>query len=152
MSHAFAGTLLLPGEEGPGLSAVLETVDADVKLVAGEDELGSWSHDECSVTAIGEGSFKVVLGGEMVLFTPDTPIQFANVMVEPEPEPARSVPLADRIGAETKGRKNRVTTPTKVQPLKSVAKQEVLGRAVTYMVVAVSCALMIALLLLSTTL
>lgn len=152
MSYAFAGTLLLPGEEGPGLDAVLETVDTDIKLVTGEEELGSWSQDECEVTPTDGGAFKVVLGGEMVLFVPDTPNQFADAMTEPAEDPVVSTPLKARIEAQTNGKPKKAAKPTKIEPLKSVGKEELLGRTVTMMVIAVSCVLIVALLVLTTTL
>jgi hypothetical protein len=151
MSQAFAGVLLLPGEEGPGLAAVLETVEADLKLVTGAEELGSRSQDECNITSAGKGSFKVVLGGEMVLFTPDTPIQFAKALTAPpQPEP-KSTPLAARIDAQNQGKKKKAE-PTKFEPLKSVAKDDILGRTVTFMILAVSSGLIVALLALTSSL
>ena len=149
MSQAFAGTLLLPGEEGPGLDAVLETVATDIKLVTGEEELGSWAQAECAVTPTGDGAFKVVLGGEIVVFVPDAPIQFAEAMTEPEP--AKSTPLASRIEAQTSGTSMTETKATKIEPLKSVGKDDVLSRSVTMMIVAMSCVLIAALLVLSFT-
>jgi len=151
MSQAFAGTLLLPGEEGPGLDAVLETIETDVKLLTGEEELGSWAQAECAVTSAGEGAFKVVLGGEMVVFLPDTPIQFAEAMTEPEPV-VKSTPLAARIEAQTNGKPKKASKPAKIEPLKSVGKEEVLGRTITMMIIAVSSVLIVGLLLLSTNL
>jgi hypothetical protein len=46
MGSAFAGTLLLPGEDGPGLDAVLETVEDEFMLTAGIEHLGSWSQTD----------------------------------------------------------------------------------------------------------
>jgi hypothetical protein len=152
MSQAFAGTLLLPGEEGPGLAAVLETIEADVKLLTGAEELGSWNLDECNVTDVGKGSFKVVLGGEMVLFKPDTPIQFAEALSIPlEPAP-KSTPLAARIEAQSEGKKKKQAEPAKIEPLKSVGKDDILGRTVMFLVMAVSCVLIVALLALTSAL
>ncbi|MDA2978743.1 MAG: hypothetical protein O3B42_03125 [Actinomycetota bacterium] len=149
MDQAFAGMLLLPGEEGPGLAAVLETVAADVKLLTGAEELGSWNVDDCNVTAAGKGRFKVVLGGEMVMFTPDTPIQFAEAMtIPPEPEP-KSIPLAARIEAQSPGKKKTKAEPAKIEPLKSIAKDEVLGRTLMFLILAVSSALIVTLLVLT---
>lgn len=151
MAQAFAGTLLLPGEEGPGLDAVLETAETDIKLVTGEQELGSWSAEECTVTPSGEGVFTVVLGGETVLFYPDTPNQFAERLAPPEPT-VTSTPLKERIEAQTGGKRKSQPKPAKIEPLKSVGKEEVLGRTITMMIVAVSCVLIVALLLLSSNL
>ena len=149
MGQAFAGLLLLPGEEGPGLAAVLETVAADVKLLTGAEELGSWNVDDCNVTAAGKGKFKVVLGGEMVLFTPDTPIQFAEAMtIPPEPEP-KSNPLGARIEAQNPGKKKTNAEPARMEPLKSVGKDEVLGRTLMFLIMVVSSVLILTLLVLT---
>ncbi len=155
MSQAFAGTLLLPGEEGPGLGAVLETVERDVKLVAGELELGSWAQDDCTVTSAGQGAFEMVLGGEVVMFTPDTPRQFAEAMAASVDPNGASIPLAARLESQTEGKKKQKrepAEPTRIEPLKSVGKTEVLGGMLTFTIVAVSCLLMAALLMLSTSL
>jgi len=155
MSQAFAGTLLLPGEEGPGLAAVLETVEKDVKLLAGESELGSWTQEECTVTSAGRGAFEMVLGGEVVLFTPDTPRQFAEAMAAAVDPNGVSIPLAARIESQNddaKKKKRKPAEPTRIEPLKSVGKDEVLGGRLTLAIVAVSCLLIAALLMLSTSL
>lgn len=151
MSQAFAGVLLLPGEEGPGLDAVLETVATDVKLLSEAEELRSWNQDECNVSSAGHGKFKVVLGGEMVLFTPETPIQFAEAMTVPQEPEVKSIPLAARIDAQHHGKKKKAE-PAKIEPLKSVGKDDMLGRTAMFMIMAVSGALIAALLLLTSTL
>ncbi len=151
MGSAFAGTLLLPGEQGPGLDAVLETIEDEVMLTAGSEHLGSWAHDECRVTPVGEGSFKVVLGGEMVLFTPETPAQFAEAMTDPSDEfAATASPLAERIAAQGGHKADPDAKPDKIMPLISVAKgDEIFGRTVVTMIIAVSSVLIVALLVLS---
>ena len=153
MSNAFAGTLLLPGEDEPGLDAVLETIEDEIMLSAGSEQLGSWSQDECTVTSVGGGAFKIVLGGEMVLFTPETPTQFAEVMsVSSDDDPVTATPLAARIAAQggTKTDQKPKPKPEKIMPLVSVAKgDEVFGRTVVTMVIAVSAVLIVALLVLT---
>lgn len=151
MGSAFAGTLLLPGEEGPGLAAVLETVEDEIMLTAGNEHLGSWTQERCQVAPVGEGSFKVVLDGEMVLFTPDTPAQFAEALSDPTSDRAtEAFPLAERIAAHGKDGRSSKRTQEKVMPLISVAKgDQVFGRTVVTMVVAVSSVLIVALLVLS---
>jgi hypothetical protein len=142
---------LLPGEEGSGLDAVLETVEDEIMLTAGTEHLGSWTQTECTVTSVGEGSFKVILGGEMVLFTPETPDQFAEAMTDPVSEDSVTAsPLAERIAAHSGDRSEESTKPDKVMPLISVAKgDEIFGRTVVTMIIAVSSVLIVALLLLS---
>ena len=151
MGSAFAGTLLLPGEDGLGLDAVLETVEDEVMLTAGAEHLGSWNQDDCAVTPVGEGSFKVILGGEMVLFTPETPTQFAEAMIDPSgDDTVTASPLAERIAAQGEGSSDRKKKQDKVMPLISVAKgDEIFGRTVVTMIIAVSSVLIVALLVLS---
>lgn len=150
MSQAFAGTLLLPGEEGPGLDAVLETLERDVTLVAGESELGSWAQGDCKVTSTGQGAFEMVLGGEVVLFTPDTPRQFAEAMLASIDPDGTSMPFAVRIESEPKGKKKRKPAEeTRIRPRKSAGRDEVLGGPITFLIVAVSGILIVALLMLS---
>lgn len=151
MADAFAGTLLLPDEEGSGLDAVLETVDTDIKLLTGDQELGSWSQDECEVTPAGDGAFRVALGDEVVLFVPDAPHQFANLMTNEEP-PSAATPLKVRIEAQTSGAPTGRAKPAKIEPLKSVGKVEVLGRGMTALIVGVSSILIVALVVLSSSL
>ena len=149
MGSAFAGTLLLPGEDGPGLDAVLETLEDEVMLTAGAEHLGSWNQTDCKVAPVGEGAFKIVLGGEMVLFTPETPAQFAEAMSDPSDDyVVQASPLAERIAAHADDKPKK--KPEKVMPLVSVAKgDEVFGRTVVTMIIAVSCVLIVALLVLT---
>jgi hypothetical protein len=151
MSSAFAGTLLLPGEDGPGLDAVLETIEDEITLTAGTEQLGSWSQGECVVTSVGEGSFKVVLGGEMVLFTPETPSQFAAALTVPSDDDAvTATPLAARIAAQGGQPSDQKAKQEKIMPLISVAKgDEVFGRTVVTMIIAVSAVLIVALMVLT---
>jgi hypothetical protein len=150
MSSAFAGTLLLPGEDGPGLDAVLETIEDEITLTAGSEQLGSWSQGECTITSVGQGSFKVVLAGEMVLFTPETPSQFAAALsVESDEDVVTATPLAARIAAQG-GQSNQKAKQEKIMPLISVAKgNEVFGRTVVTIIVAVSAVLIVALMVLT---
>jgi hypothetical protein len=151
MSSAYAGTLLLPGEEGPGLNAVLETVEDEIMLTAGSEHLGSWNQGECTVTSIGQGAFKVVLSGEMVMFTPDTPTQFAEAMTVPDTgDDVTATPLAARIAAQGETSREKKPKADKVMPLVSVAKgDEIFGRTVVTMIIAVSAVLVVALLVLT---
>jgi hypothetical protein len=150
MGSAFAGTLLLPGEDGPGLDAVLETVEDEIMLTAGTEHLGSWSQTDCKIASVGEGAFKMVLGGEMVLFTPETPSQFAEAMTESSGDDAATASsLAERIAAHSDDAPTKKKSD-KVMPLISVQKgDEIFGRTVVTMVIAVSSVLVVALLVLS---
>lgn len=152
MTHAFAGMLLLPGEEGDGLAAVLQAEPDDVKLTAGSEELGSWTTSECHVTPVGKGAFSVTLGGEKVLFTPDSPAQFAEVMAVPlQPEP---VETKKQISVASKEEKARAKHLEAVQKAKKAAvnakpEKELLGKGLTFLIVTVSTGLMASLLVLS---
>lgn len=91
MSKVFAGSLVLPGEQGPGLDAALELGDDVVRLVAGTDELGAWGARDLHVEPSGKGAFRLGLGTEEVFFTPSSPSSFAEAMHVPlQPEQARS--------------------------------------------------------------
>ena len=89
MSNVFVGSVLLPGEEGPGLQAAVEMGDAGVRLTAGAEELGRWNSYD--VTPSGKGSFRLDLDGEEVYFTPSSPSRFAEVM---------QVPLAPEVAPD----------------------------------------------------
>lgn len=151
MSQVFAGTLLLPGEEGPGLAAVLEATEGEVTLTTGSEMLGSWTQDDCVVTPVDGGSFKVVLGGEMVLFTPESPDKFAEAMTDPGvDEIVTATPLAARIAAHGGHSTDPDAERDRLMPLISVAKgDEIFGRTVIIMIMAVSSVLIVALLLLT---
>lgn len=85
----FRGAVLLPGETGDGLHASLEMDDELVRLVAGDDELGSWERDDCDVVPSGKGSFQMDLAGELLSFVPESPSAFAEAMTIPlAPEPS----------------------------------------------------------------
>ena len=80
--------MLLPGEDGDGLHATLEIDEELIRLTSGEDELGSWSREECDVSPSGKGSFQLDLAGENLEFTPSSPSAFAETMTVPlAPEP-----------------------------------------------------------------
>ena len=93
MSNVFVGSVLLPGEEGPGLDAAVEMGDTGVRLTAGAEELGSWSRYD--VTPSGKGSFRLDLDDEHVYFTPSSPSKFAEVM---------QVPLAPDVTPEAEAK------------------------------------------------
>ncbi len=88
MSQVFNGSVLLPGESGPGLSVSFELGSDFVRLLAGEDELGTWAQRECDVAPAGKGSFSMELGDESLTFTPASPSAFAEAMTVPlQPDP-----------------------------------------------------------------
>jgi hypothetical protein len=154
MTHAFAGTLLLPGEEGDGLAAVLQAAPEDVKLSAGDEELGSWSLSDCEIEPVGKGAFSVTLGGEIVLFTPETPAQFAEILTIPlQPERVEEV---QKTASEKKEEKLRAKHMDQVAKAKKAAieakpEKELLGKGLTFMIVAMSTVLIVALLVISLT-
>ena len=90
MSKVFAGSVLLPGEQGPGLNASFEMDDESVKLYAGDEELGAWEQTDFDVVPSGKGAFRIALAGEEVFFTPSSPSSFAEAMHVPlQPEPSK---------------------------------------------------------------
>lgn len=98
MSQVFAGSVLLPNEQGPGLNASLEIDDSVVSLMAGADALGRWSSSEFDVEPSGKGAFRLALGAEELYFTPSSPAKFAEAMhvpLQPEPSGAKEKPKYD---------------------------------------------------------
>lgn len=88
MSQMFNGVVLLPDEAGEGLQARLERKSETVRLIAGENELGSWQLGECNVSPTGKGSFRIAFAGEELIFKPESPSLFAEAMHVPlAPEP-----------------------------------------------------------------
>ncbi len=154
MTHAFAGTLLLPGEEGEGLAAVLQAAPEDVKLSAGDEELGSWDISECEIEPVGKGAFSVTLGGEIVLFTPETPAQFAEVLtvpLQPEFEEAPQKSAAEKKEEKARAKHMDAVAKAKKAAIEAKPDKEVLGKGLTFLIVAASTVLMAVLLVISLT-
>lgn len=78
MSKTFTGDVLLPGEAGSGLAATLTLDPERVTLASGDSQLGSWDRSDYVITPENNGSFNLTLGGESVLFRPDSPSEFAG--------------------------------------------------------------------------
>lgn len=156
MTHAFAGMVLLPGEDGDGLAAVLQTAPEDIRLSAGAEELGSWSTDDMKIAPVGKGVFAVDLAGEQILFTPETPAQFAEAMTVPLQPERTDTSKQTSVRKEEKSRLKREKQEAKMAKAraKAVATQEkeVLGKGLTVAVVGVSAAVMGALVAISVTL
>lgn len=88
MVRVFDGSILLSGESGPGLHASFERGAGRVRLLTGDDELGTWDDDDTVVVPIGKGEFALELGGEHLTFRPTSPSAFAEAMAVPlQPEP-----------------------------------------------------------------
>ncbi|MCL1594538.1 MAG: hypothetical protein M3132_09320 [Actinomycetia bacterium] len=95
MNQVFTGSVLLPGETGPGLDASFELGSDFVRLFTGDGDLGTWTEREYDVAPVGKGAFKVDLGSEHVVFTPSSPSAFAEavtVPLQPEPKGKKSDP------------------------------------------------------------
>ncbi|MCB1247058.1 MAG: hypothetical protein KDB69_07330 [Acidimicrobiia bacterium] len=160
MTNAFAGTVLLPGEDGDGLAAVLQTESEteDVRLSAGEEELGSWRLSDTKIEPVGKGVFSVKLGGEQILFTPQMPAQFAEALTVPlQPEPAQTTPSKSSVRKDEKARMKREKSDAKVAKERASAmaatqEKEVLGKGLTVAVVGLSAAVAGALVAISVTL
>lgn len=104
------GSVLLPGEQGPGLDASFEMNGESIRLTAGAGELGTWSHREFDVAPSGKGTFRLDLGDDTVLFTPSSPSKFAEALHVPlQPE----APVEERP-APKRGRGGRVHTDQQV--------------------------------------
>ena len=90
MTKTFTGDVLLPGEAGGGLAATLSLDPERVTLTSGDNQLGSWDRSDYLITPERNGSFNLTLGGESVLFRPDSPSDFAAVS---------EVPLAETVSS-----------------------------------------------------
>ena len=139
MSKVFAGSVLLPGEEGTGLQATFEVVDDSVRLTSGADELGMWSQKDFDVSPSGKGTFKVALGSEELFFTPSSPSSFAEAMhvpLQPEPSKKSSEPKYDIDAAIDEAIAN-------VKPLRSINDEDdILSKPMLTTIVVVAGALM----------
>jgi len=158
MTHAFAGMVVLPGDDGDGLAAVLQTAPEDVRLSAGAEELGAWDTGDMTIEPLGKGTFSVNLAGEQILFTPDTPAQFAEAMTVPlQPKVEEDSSPKTSVRKEEKARAKREKGEAKVandrsKQMASTQEKDVLGKGMTVAVVGVSAAVMGALLAISVTL
>jgi hypothetical protein len=85
MTKTFTGDVLLPGDVEDGLAATLSLDPERVTLTSGDNQLGSWARSDYLITPENNGSFNLTLGGESVLFRPDSPSEFAG---------AAEIPLA----------------------------------------------------------
>ena len=138
MSSVFLGSVMLPGEQGPGLEASVEMAGDEVRMYTGSEELGAWQHEEFAVSPSGKGSFQLDLGGEQVFFTPSSPSKFAEAMAVPlQPEqPADDKPKYDIDAAIDEAIAN-------VMPLRSVNDDDdILSKPLLGAIVVVSGALM----------
>lgn len=108
MTKTFTGAVMLPGEAGNGLEATLCLDPERVTLTAGDNQLGSWDRDDYLITPESNGSFGLTLGGETLVFRPDSPSEFSSTSAvplaeplaakaepKPKPEPAATAPAAD---------------------------------------------------------
>jgi hypothetical protein len=87
MTKTFTGSVMLPGEVGNGLEATLSLDPERVTLTAGDSQLGSWDRADYLITPESNGSFGLTLGGETLLFRPDSPSEFSTTSAVPMAEP-----------------------------------------------------------------
>jgi hypothetical protein len=90
MTKTFTGDVLLPGDAGSGLAATLTLDPERVTLTSGDNQLGSWDRSDYQIVPEHNGSFSLTLGGEALLFRPDTPSEFAG---------ASDIPLAATVSS-----------------------------------------------------
>jgi hypothetical protein len=87
MTKTFTGAVMLPGEAGNGLEATLSLDPERVTLTAGDSQLGSWDRADYLITPESNGSFGLTLGGETLVFRPDSPSEFSSTTAVPIAEP-----------------------------------------------------------------
>jgi len=138
VSKVFVGSVMLPGDQGPGLDASVEMGGGDVRMFTGDEELGAWQEHDFDVTPSGKGSFRLDLGGEMVYFTPSSPSSFAEAMEVPlqAEEPQDDKPKYDIDAAIDQAIAD-------VQPLKSIHDEDdILSKPLVTGIVVISGSLM----------
>ena len=110
MTTTFTGEVRIPGAIENGLPSTI-TLDAQTLiLTAGGTELGRWNRTDLALSRDPDGTFRLTLGSEIVLFNPDSPLEFAILSgmpatasppvgtpsgpVTPAPTPAAAPPAA----------------------------------------------------------
>lgn len=77
MTTTFTGAVRIPGAIENGLPSTI-TLDAQTLiLTAGGTELGRWNRSDLALSRDPDGTFRLTLGSEIVLFNPDSPLEFA---------------------------------------------------------------------------
>lgn len=87
MTRTFTGAVMLPGEAGNGIEATLSLDPEHVILTAGDSQLGSWDRADYLISPESNGAFGLTLGGETLLFRPDSPSEFSSTSAVPMAEP-----------------------------------------------------------------
>jgi len=141
MTTTFTGEVRIPGSIENGLPSTI-TLDAQTLiLTAGGTELGRWNRSELQLRREPDGTFHLTLGREIVLFNPDSPLEFAILSgmpgagtvpapappETPAPEPvapAEAAPVAPQPVAAP-------PQPTTVQPAASPAEPAIVPPAAT---------------------
>ncbi len=115
MTTTFTGEVRIPGAIENGLPSTI-TLDAQTLiLTAGGTELGRWNRTDLALSRDPDGTFRLTLGSEIVLFNPDSPLEFAILSgmpatasppvgtpsgpVTPAPTPAAAPPAAATAAA-----------------------------------------------------
>lgn len=119
MNKAFTGDVMLPGDDG-ALAATLVLDPARVTLTAGDNQLGSWDREDYAIEPEHNGAFNLTLGGESLIFRPDSPSEFASTS---------AIPLADSQRSAGRSRSSIVmdddafieAATANVRPLKSLS-------------------------------
>ncbi len=138
MSQLFSGTVLLPGETGGGLSASFEMEDDLVRLLNGEEELGTWDRSACDVSPSGKGSFEMYLAGESLSFSPSSPSAFAEAMAVPLAPAPENAEKSERPSFDYDAAIDEVIAS--VKPLRNANDDEILSKPMLVGIVGLSTA------------
>ncbi len=96
MTTTFTGMVRIPGSIENGLPSTITLDPQTVILTAGGTELGRWNRSDLNVAREPDGAFRLTLGREVVLFNPDSPLEFAILSGMPgtATAPAQAMPTA----------------------------------------------------------
>jgi hypothetical protein len=124
MTTTFTGMVRIPGSIENGLPSTI-TLDPHVLvLTAGGTELGRWNRSELTLRREPDGSFHLTLGREVVLFNPDSPLEFAILSGMPgagtAPASAPATPQAAPTASPAAPTEPPMTTPPAPLPVAPV--------------------------------
>ena len=101
MTTTFTGEVRIPGSIENGLPSTIMLDAQTLVLTAGGTELGRWNRTDLKLRREADGTFHLTLGREVVLFNPDSPLEFAILSGMPGAgtAPAPATTAVDELAA-----------------------------------------------------